>query len=232
MLRSISIYSLALAAFLSFALFSSYTGQNDNKEAATISQQDNRLPQMIQSVDLDKSFDFAGEALPMDNFDVRERLDRELLRNAYYHSSTLLNIKKAARFFPYIEETLAKNNVPDDFKYLAVAESDLSNAVSPAGAKGFWQLMKGTARDYGLEVNAEVDERYHLEKSTEVACKYLQVSYKKFNSWTHAAAAYNMGRAGLQKYQCTKDQLLLRSESESGNFEICFSHCGLKRDSF
>ena len=199
-MRSISIYTLVLGAFLSLVVFASSTEQSEESNSQRIaSTTDKELPQRIHSVDLNKSFNYAGEELPMENFDVRERLDRELLRNAYWHSSTVLNIKKAGRFFPIIEPILAEQGIPDDFKFLAVAESDLSNAVSPAGAKGFWQIMKGTARDYGLEINADVDERYHLEKATKVACRYLKKSKEKFNSWTLAAAAYNMGRAGLQR---------------------------------
>ena len=153
---------------------------------------------MIRPVDLNKPFDFAGEPLPMDNFDVRERLDRELIVNSYRHSSTILNMKKAARYFPVIEPILAKNGIPDDFKYLAVAESDLSNATSPAGAKGVWQFMRGTARDYGLQVANEIDERYHLEKATEATCRHIRRLYKQFGSWTLAAAAYNVGQTRLK----------------------------------
>ena len=160
----------------------------------------NELPQIIKPVNLDKTFSFAGEIFPMENFDVRERLDRELLRNTYWHSNTLLNIKKAYKYFPIIEKILAENGVPDDFKYLSVAESDLSNAVSPAGAKGFWQFMKKTGQYYDLEINSQIDERYHLEKATQAFCKYIKSDYKRFNnSWLMAAAAYNMGGTRLSK---------------------------------
>ncbi|MEL6868062.1 MAG: transglycosylase SLT domain-containing protein [Bacteroidota bacterium] len=199
-MKTLSMYTLTLAACLSFAVFSSYTGNGD-QEQTTLSSSDNQgiLPQRIRSIDLNKSFDFAGERLPTENFDVRERLDRELLRNAYWHSNTVLNIKKAYRHFPLIERILAEHGLPQDLKYLAVAESDLSNAVSPAGARGFWQFMKGTARDYKLEINSDVDERYHLEKSTHAACQFLKKYKEKFGSWTLAAAAYNMGANGLNK---------------------------------
>ncbi|MEM1323795.1 MAG: lytic transglycosylase domain-containing protein [Bacteroidota bacterium] len=199
MKQSISLYTLALAAFLTFAIFSSSTKEDQTQNDTISPSATGKLPQMIRTINLDQSFDFAGEAVPMNNFDARERLDRELLRNAYWHSNTMLNVKKAARFFPLIEKILAENGVPDDFKYLAVAESDLSNAVSPAGAKGFWQFLKGTARDYKLEVNGEVDERYHLEKATVAACKYLKNKKERFGSWTLAAAAYNMGAARLSR---------------------------------
>lgn len=141
--------------------------------------------------------DFAGEATPLYISDVRERFERELLVNANLDATTLLNIKRANRAFPIIEPILAKYGVPDDFKYLAVAESALLNAVSPAGAKGVWQFMENTARENGMEVNSEVDERYHLEKSTEAACKYLLGAKQRFGTWTLAAASYNGGITGV-----------------------------------
>ena len=145
------------------------------------------------------SIDFAGEETPLQISDVRERLDRELLVNANLDASTLLIIKRANRAFPIIEPILKKNNIPDDFKYLAVIESSLMNAVSPAGAKGIWQFMPETARESGMEVNDIVDERYHLEKATEAACQYLLNAKEKFGSWTLAAASYNSGMNGVNK---------------------------------
>ncbi len=142
---------------------------------------------------------FANEDIPESTFDVWERLDKELLKNIYWQSNTLLYFKRANKYFPIIEEILAKNNIPDDFKYLALIESGFEYNVSPSGAAGFWQIMKGTAREYGLEVNYAIDERYHLKKSTEAACKYLQKAYDKFGSWTLAAASYNMGINGVQR---------------------------------
>jgi membrane-bound lytic murein transglycosylase D len=149
--------------------------------------------QVIRSVNLDKSFNFCGEELPMDNFDVRQRLDAELLRNIYYHSATILALKRANAIFPIIEPILKEQGVPDDLKYLAVAESGLTNAISPAGARGVWQFMKSAADQYNLEVNAEVDERYDLEKATRAACKYLKSQSERLGSYTLAAAAYNGG---------------------------------------
>ena len=146
-----------------------------------------------------KEIDFAGEKTPLQIYDVRERMDRELLINENLHSSTILIIKRANKFFPIIEPILAKYNVPDDFKYLAVIESSLLNAVSSAGARGVWQFMPETAREKGMEVSETVDERYHLEKSTEAACKYLLAAKEKFGSWTIAAASYNGGMAGITK---------------------------------
>lgn len=145
------------------------------------------------------NIDFAGEETPLQIADVRERLDRELLINANLDATTLLIIKRANRVFPIIEPILKKYNVPDDFKYLAVIESGLVNAVSPAGARGVWQFMPNTAREMGMEVNDLVDERYHLEKSTEAACKYLLDAKNKFGNWTLAAASYNGGMTGVNK---------------------------------
>lgn len=143
--------------------------------------------------------DFAGENAPLNIADVRERLDRELLVNANLDATTLLIIKRANRAFPVIEPILKKYGVPDDFKYLAVIESGLVNVVSPAGARGVWQFMPDTGKERGLEINDVVDERYHLVKSTEAACKYLISAYAKFGSWTLAAASYNGGFGGVNK---------------------------------
>jgi hypothetical protein len=144
-------------------------------------------------VNLDKDFDFCGEKFPMDNWDVRQRLDAELLRNVYFHSQTILAVKRANAIFPIIEPIIKEEGAPSDLKYLAVAESALSNAISPAGARGVWQFMKDAAGGYGLEVNAEVDERYHLEKATRAACKYMKKEKERLGSWVLAAAAYNGG---------------------------------------
>lgn len=198
--RALHWYTLALGAFFTIAVLGSYSGkeEKENKpEAATVPT--NAIPQVIEPVDLDRAFDFAGESLPMESFDVKERLDNELIVNTYRHGNTLLNMKKSYRYFPVIEAILKAQEMPDDLKFIAVAESDLSNATSPAGAKGFWQFMTSTGRYYGLEINSEVDERYHLEKATVAACKYLQDYYKRFGSWSLAAAAYNMGGTRLSR---------------------------------
>ncbi len=159
------------------------------------------LPQIVRPVDLTGPFTFAGEAIPTDDFDVRERLDLELLRNAYFHRNTLLLLKRRARYFPTIERILAEEGVPSDLKYLAVAESGLDNVTSPAGAKGIWQFMKPTGLAYGLEINGEVDERFHLEKATRAACKYLKDYYAQFGDWRWVAAAYNMGGPNVSKWR-------------------------------
>lgn len=146
-----------------------------------------------------EEIDFAGEKTPLDIADVSERLDKELMINANLHASTQLIIKRANRAFEVIEPILKKNGVPDDFKYLAVIESRLENVVSPAGARGVWQFMPATGKQYGLEINDEVDERYHLAKATEAACEYLINAKEKFGSWTLAAASYNGGVAGVNR---------------------------------
>lgn len=200
MKNAVNWYTLAMGAFFTVAVLGSYSRQEEApKQPATTTADTNAIPQVIEPVDLDKPFDFAGERLPMELPDVQERLDRELTINTYRHGNTLLNIKKSYRYFPVIERILAEYGLPDDLKYIAVAESDLSNATSPAGAKGFWQFMSPTGRHYGLEINSEVDERYHLEKATHAACKYMQDYYKRFGSWSLAAAAYNMGGTRLAK---------------------------------
>ena len=156
--------------------------------------------------DLPKKMDFAGESVPLQISDVRERLDRELLINVYWQSNGLLLIKRAHKFFPIIEPILAKYDVPNDFKYLALIESGLQNVVSPSGAAGFWQFMKGTAKEYNLEMENTVDERYHLEKATEAACLYLKKAKEEMGSWTLAAAAYNAGKSGIRT-QLNKQQV-------------------------
>lgn len=145
-----------------------------------------------------KSLSFAGENVPLKRIDVKEQLERELIVNTFYHSSTILLLKNIDRYFSIIEPILKKNNIPDDFKYLAVAESRLSpTVVSPSGAVGLWQFLKGTAKDCKLEVNKEVDERYNIEKSTQAACDYLNYQYKYFKNWTNVAASYNTGRKNV-----------------------------------
>lgn len=149
-----------------------------------------RLPAAPQQID------FAGEKVPVERWDVKEQLEREILVNYYMPANILYLQRLSGRYFPLIEAQLKANDIPDDFKYLCVAESNLQNLVSKAQATGFWQFMKGTAPGYALEVNENVDERYHVEKSTAAACKYLRMAYQRFGNWTAAAAAYNCGMGG------------------------------------
>lgn len=175
----------------------------------------------ISAIDIPSDLNFANEKVPQEDPEIMERIDREFLVNTYWQSNALLLMKRAHKYFPVIEPILSKNGIPDDFKYLAVAESGLQNVVSHAGATGFWQIMKATGREYGLEVNANVDERYHLEKSTEVACRYLQKYKAKYGSWTLAAAAYNAGPGSINKYmgiQKANDYYDLLLGEETGRY--------------
>ncbi|WKV13057.1 lytic transglycosylase domain-containing protein [Marivirga harenae] len=151
-----------------------------------------------KTIPLPEEIDLAGEPVPLHIDDVKERLDKELHINSYWHNNTIFLFKRANRWFPVIEPILEKNGVPDDFKYLALIESGLENVTSYAGAVGFWQILKSTGKEYGLEINRDVDERYHPVKSTEAACKYLKRAYDKFGNWTLVAASYNRGMRGMQ----------------------------------
>jgi len=179
----------------------------------------------IKAFKLPENVTFAGEKMPLANFDTRESLERELLISAYRHSSTILIIKRANRYLPIIEKILKKNNIPDDFKYLAAAESEYSNMISPAGATGFWQIMSDTGKEQGMEINSVIDERYDLEKSTQFACDYFLKSYEKYGNWTLAAASYNGGRAGLDEQISIQHQnnyydLLLSEETARYIFRV------------
>jgi hypothetical protein len=173
----------------------------------------------IKALKIPENLDFAGERVPTENDDIKERIDRELLTNTYWQSNTLLLFKRAHKFFPMIEPILKENGIPNDFKYLAVIESGLLNVTSPAGAKGFWQILDATAKENGLEVNSNVDERYHIEKSTQAACNYLNAAKARFGNWTLAAAAYNAGNRGVSSKMETQKvssyyDLLLGDETE------------------
>ena len=172
-------------------------------------------------VNYPSEMDFCGEKVPTNQADVKERLDREMLVNINLNASTAILIKRANKVFPIIEPILAKYNVPDDFKYLAVIESGLINAISPSGAKGVWQFMPGTAKESKLEITEQVDERYHIEKSTQAACEYLIKAKNKFGNWTVAAASYNGGITGLQNhinFQQTSDYYNLWLTDETARY--------------
>lgn len=174
---------------------------------------------------LPASMTFAGESVPLNRWEVRERLDRELFTNSFFHTSTTYILKLKDRYFPIIENILRQNGVPEDFKYLCVAESSLQNLTSPAGAKGFWQFLSATGKQYGLEVNNDIDERYHIEKSTQAACRYLKDAYNKFGNWTAAAASYNCGMGGYNSYSSYQGftnyyELLLPEETNRYVFRI------------
>jgi hypothetical protein len=168
-----------------------------NKAEETIEiKQDGRLQYKWYAPQMPSKASFAGEVVPLERWEVRERYDRELLVNYYMHGSLMYILKLSSRQFPIIEKELKAYGIPDDFKYLCVAESNLQNLTSPAGAQGYWQFMNSTGPTYGLEINAEVDERYNLKKATDAACQYFLQAYKKFGSWTAAAASYNCGMGG------------------------------------
>jgi hypothetical protein len=182
-------------------------------------------PYKVYALRLPEKVDFAGEMTLLQAPDIRERLDKELLVNTYWQSNMMLLLKRANKYFPLIEKILEEEGVPSDFKYLAVIESALENVRSPKGAKGFWQIMPATAKEYGLEVNSNVDERYHIEKATRVACAYLKKAKKRFNSWTLAAASYNHGMSGVNRLlekQLTNNyyDLLLNSETSRYVFRL------------
>lgn len=219
---TLGVITLTLVTYFAFASFTS----SDQQEALDKNPEKSfKEDYNVFALELPEKIDFAGEKTPLEIPDVRERLDKELLVNTYWQSNALLLIKRAHKYFPIIEPILKENGIPDDFKYLAVAESGLEHVVSPAGATGFWQIMKATAQEYGLEVNTNVDERYHIEKATRVACQYFKNSKERFGTWTLAAAAYNAGNTGVSrelKRQEVKDyyDLLLNPETSRYVFRI------------
>ncbi|MEM6263556.1 MAG: lytic transglycosylase domain-containing protein [Bacteroidota bacterium] len=187
------LYLLLLSVILLNTCQQSSQSQNLPKEPKP-----ERSLQKITSVPIPEYLTFAGERVPLDKKDVRERLERELLVNSYRHASTVQLIKKAYRWQPFIQEVLRKKGIPTDFFYLAVAESDLSNfARSPAGAMGMWQFMRRTAGEYGLEVSRNVDMRRDPAAAAKAACVYFKNAYNKFGNWTLTAAAYNRGSSGI-----------------------------------
>ncbi len=179
----------------------------------------------VQAVNIPQQASFAGELVSLEEVDLIERMDKELLVNTYWQSNTLLMIKRANKYFPQIEKILAEEGVPDDFKYLALIESGLEQVRSPKGAKGFWQLMRSTGKELGLEVNNNVDERYNIELSTRAACKYLKKAKEKLGSWTLAAASYNRGISGIKRILSNQQvdtyyDLLLGTETKRYVFRI------------
>jgi len=219
---SIRVMSLlALVIVVCFLAFRSFAPN----EALVSVQPDGALQYQWYVPKMPNQMDFAGEPLPLQQFEVKERMQREFISNYYLHGSMLNILRLCTRYFPIIESRLQLNGIPDDFKYLCVAESALQQPTSPAGAVGFWQFMKATAQQYGLEVNDQIDERYHLIKATDAACAFFKAAYAKFGSWTAAAAAYNCGALGYQNQvtiQGTQDyyNLLLPEETNRYVFRI------------
>ena len=190
----IAMFIIVLIGSVSFLTYYTYDGMTDDNFRMVFNEKYG-----IYALSLPEDISFAGEEVPFEDPEIYERFDREMLVNTYWQSQTMLFFKRSNRYFKVIEPILKKNGVPEDFKYLALIESGLTNVVSPAGATGFWQIMESTGKGYGLEINKEVDERYHLEKSTEAACRYLLEAKKELGSWTLAAASYNMGISGVKK---------------------------------
>jgi hypothetical protein len=217
------IFSLAFLVIFGFELFvfSSHDHKNEDENFQSKFNEDYR----VYSVTVPTDLAFCGEKVPTMDQDVYERLDRELLVNTYWQSNSLLYHKRANKWFPVIEPILKANGIPSDFKYLALVESGLMNVVSSAGAVGFWQLLKTTGQEYGLEVNDVIDERYSVVKSTEAACKYLNEAYARYGSWTLAAASYNMGMNGVDRQLKRQDaqtyyDLLLNDETSRYVFRV------------
>ena len=219
-MKKIIILTTAVICFT--AVFFSF---QQSEEQLTPRQTEFLTKYAIYPVEVPKSFSFCFDAVPLNDFDVHERFETELLVNTYWQSQTMLLIKRSKRWFPVIEPILKKNNIPDDFKYLAVAESGLQQVVSSSGATGFWQFLNSTGKKYNLEIDDEVDERYHVEKATEAACKYFTESYGQFQNWALVAASYNMGIEGV-KNQLEKQKaktywdLLLNTETSRYVFRI------------
>jgi hypothetical protein len=198
--------------FLAGALFTgSLIGtmafRDDESRNSTKNQASAVVPQQWKAPKLPETMEFAGEKVPLERWEIREAFDRELVYNYYQPGNILYMLKLANRYFPMIEERLKANGLPEDFKYLCVAESNLQNLTSKAGAKGFWQFMPATGPGYALEISEDVDERYDPRRSTDAACTYLKQAHKKFGSWTAAAASYNCGMGGYNSqasFQGTK----------------------------
>ena len=193
--RTKNIYITLFLILLSTFILLSFSSKNTMTEQANNPEDGYN----IYAIDIPEMLNFSGESMPIHIPDVRERIDRELLVNTYWQSNGLLMFKRAQRYFPIIEPILKSYAIPDDFKYLALIESGLQNVTSSAGAKGFWQIMKSTGKEYGLEINSNVDERNNLELATYVACKYLLKAKSELGSWTLAAASYNAGINGVKK---------------------------------
>lgn len=227
----IALLAITLCVMLTYLFF---RGRNAN-EAESDLRNHPAVPFTTNSVTIPDLVEFCGATIPLSRWDMRERFDRELNGFTYLHSTTLLYFKRANRYFPIIEPILKANGIPDDFKYLCLIESNLDQrALSPAKAAGLWQFMESTGKSYGLEITSQVDERYHIEKATEAACKYFKDAYRRYGDWVNVAASYNagMGRIsgnqGSQMVESAFDMLLV-SETSRYVFRILaikevFSH--------
>lgn len=208
--------TVCLAIILAYIIFKIYFAQPSPN---TISYTDNNF--YVLGLNIPPDLNFCGEKIPANDFAIKSNLEKEFFNNAYWKAHSVVLFNKAQRWFPYIEPILKQQGVPDDFKYMAVIESHLSNVTSPAGAAGFWQLVPVTAGYFGLEVNSQVDERYHVEKSTIVACQLIKQAHKVFKNWTLTAASYNRGIGGIlkaMKKQKMNNYYDLLLNSETGSF--------------
>jgi len=212
------LLTFLVVAYVSVSLFVQAADNNSADTAYNAEMRENYgnyLPQLPDTLT------FCGERVPLEDFDVREALDAEIIKVMYWHSQMFIYLKRANRYFPTLRKILAENGIHEDFLYLCVAESGMDHVVSPAKAVGFWQLLESTGKDAGLEINSEVDERYNIEKSTRVACKYFHQAHDKFGNWTLAAASYNCGQAGMQKLidrQGVDSYYDLRNYTETGRY--------------
>lgn len=223
-MKTTSILNVAIGLLLGLLVAGQYAFKNKN-------MRDGDPAARYYAPPIPENMNFAGEKVPLERWDVKERFDRELMFNYYNQANVLFLMKLSNRYFPIISERLKAAGIPDDFKYLCVAESNLlSGARSGVGATGFWQFMSGTAPAYGLRTNDQVDDRYDIEKSTDAAAQYLKSAYQKFGNWTAAAASYNMGQGGYNgqaTYQGTTHyyDLLLPEETNRYLFRIlAFKH--------
>lgn len=219
-MKKIVTLSLVLLCLVIIVFFSN--GIHENEVQSVTNTHKNYK---VKALQLPNDLNLAGERVPIEIEDVKERMDRELLVNTYWQSNGLLLLKRAHKYFPILEPLLKKYGIPDDFKYLALAESGFIDETSTAGAAGIWHFMKKTGKEYGLEINKNVDERYHIEKSTKVAAAYLKKAKERFGSWTLAAAAYNAGNYGIAKRLETQQvtsyyDALLPDETERYVFRI------------
>ena len=223
-LRKISLLTTVLLFILALILLFSFSRAGDEKNPS-INAELNRDTQIIKSPLIPLELNFSNESIPLDRTDVKEDFERELMVATYFHSNSMLMMKRAHRWFPVIEPILQKNNIPDDFKFLALIESGLDNVKSPKGAAGYWQFLKKTAQEYDLEVNDYIDERYNLQKATEAACAYFNDSFEEYKSWTLVAAAYNAGKRRITEAVAKQGQnsyydLYLNEETSRYVFRI------------
>lgn len=219
--RIAEIHSMIRVIIHSLLIVSFLFGCQEQPNLVVTQQVETPLSEPLVFPHLPEKMTFAGETISLQDVDLIERLDREVLVEANFHSATTGGMKRAYRFFPVIERILKEEGIPQDFKYLAVIESNLLQAVSPAGARGIWQFMSRTADSYGLKVTNEIDERLHLEKSTYAACKYLKDAYRSTKDWLMAAAAYNRGVGGVMEdmeWQGTDNYFDTDQNSETGRY--------------